>query len=134
MGQAIFYNMTSMSLNLQVNGTLNAPETVAAMPSTPYYTPNHSVGPYKRWNTGEPQPNQFGTTNTVAYTLDGGAGGQVTVTVDVNFTAYSEPDDLLFFLYKEAAVATCLSDNNAYLGHNGDIIDMDPNNPAAKRL
>jgi hypothetical protein len=129
MGQAIFYNMTSMSLELQINATLNTPETIPAMPSTAYYTPNHSAGPYNRYDTPDPQANQFGTTNTVTYTLDGGAGGKVSVTVDIDFGQYSENQDVLFFLYKEAAVSTCLSDNNAYLGHNGQTINMGPGQP-----
>ncbi|MFC0645657.1 hypothetical protein [Cellulomonas phragmiteti] len=118
--------MTSMPLTLEVNGALNSPETIDPMPSTQPYTPNHSTGVYKRYNTDDPQSGQFGTTNTVLYVLDSGAGGKVGVTVDVSFTAYSANQDLLFFLFKEACVATCLSDNNAYLGHSGDTIVMSP--------
>jgi len=130
MGQAIFYNMTSMSLNLSVNDPLNAPEVIAPMPTTAPYTPNHSDGTYTRYDTNQPQTGQFGTVNTVTYILDNGAGGRVSVSVNVDFTQYSSNVDLLFFLFKEAVVATCLSDNNAYLGHNGTPINMGPGLPS----
>lgn len=132
MGQAIFYNMTSMDVSLTVNN--NNPDSIQPLPNSSPYTPNHSQQTYTRYNTSQPQADQFGTTNTVRYTLDGGAGGQVAVTMDVNFHAYSENQDILVYLFKDAVVATVLSDNNAYLGHSGDTINMDPSGATTATL
>jgi hypothetical protein len=127
-GQAIFYNMTSMSITLTVNN--NPQDSISPLPGSSPYTPNHSQQTYTRYDTAQPQADQFGTTNRVSYTLDGGAGGSITVTLNVNFHAYSENQDILLYLFKDAIVATVLSDNNAYLGHNGDTVVMNPQGEA----
>lgn len=132
MGQAIFYNMTSMDVTLQVNHS--AQEPISGLPASSPYLPNYSKGTYDRNDTDQPRVNEFGNTNTVYYQLgQGGSGGTVTVTIDVNFQYYTQDKDILVYLFEHAVVAsTARVDNNAYFGHSGDTINMDPTVKAAQ--
>jgi hypothetical protein len=129
MGQAYFYNLTEFSTQLTLNDFVPG-ETIAKVPSTAPYTPNASATTYSRYKTSEPQKNQFGITNRVACMFDQGSGGSLAATIDIDFAVYNETQDILIYIYMNAFVVACLSDNNAYLGKNGSTIRVAPDSPS----
>jgi hypothetical protein len=122
--QAVFYNMTGQDLSMQVNGQMSTIETVAAIPTTTPYTPNHNVNTYTR-TTFEPQINQFGPKNTLTFQSLNEGGISVTVEIHVNISNYPVINPLLIMMYSNGAVVTCPTvDSVPYLGHNGETINV----------
>lgn len=131
MGQVYFYNLTTSSIALTVNGFSG--DKIDPLPDAPY-TPNKSANTYTRWDTDKPaHPNEFGGENTIEYTLDGGAGGQVRLGINVNLARYPTTQDLLVYLYRSAVVVMCPVDSVPYLGKSGqdDPIHVGPGSAQA---
>ncbi|MGH3150027.1 MAG: hypothetical protein ACRDOB_04760 [Streptosporangiaceae bacterium] len=122
--QAVFYNMTGEDLQIQVNDQMSTQETIAAIPATSPYTPNHNVNPYTRIALSQPQVNQFGSHNTLLYESMGGLSLKMQVTIDVEIKDYPVTVPLLIFLFRTAVVATCPSDSVPYVGHNNDVVNV----------
>lgn len=122
--QAVFYNMTGEDLTMQVNNQFTTTETVSAIPSASPYTPNHNANTYTRVNLSQPQVNQFGNTNTLAYSSQGGLSISMQVTIDVNCNDYPTTNPLLIFMFRTAVVVTCPTDSVPYVGNNGGTIDV----------
>jgi hypothetical protein len=122
--QAVFYNMTGEDLTMQVNSQFSTSETVSAIPATSPYTPNHNANTYTRVSYSQPQVNQFGSANTLAYSSQQGAGISMQVSIDVNCNDYPTTNPLLVLMFRNAVVVTCPSDSVPYVGNNGGTIDV----------
>lgn len=122
--QAVFYNMTGEDLTIQVNNQFTTQETIPAIPTASPYTPNHNVNTYSRVNLSQPQVNQFGNTNTLVYSSQGGLSISMAATINVNCDDYPTTNPLLIFLFRNAVVATCPTDSVPYVGHNKNIIEV----------
>jgi hypothetical protein len=129
-GSAYFYNMTNQSAWVNVNNFQASSVTVPAMPTTSPYTPNVSTG-FTRYQ-GSAQGGQFGITNSVVYQLSGQAGGQQSITVTVDFSAYPIQWDILIYVFYNSIVVAVASDNNAYLGRNNSTVNVNPSNSVQK--
>jgi hypothetical protein len=123
MGNVYFYNLTASTVSLSVNG-FNG-DTIKPLPGAPY-TPNTNQNTYTRYDTAQPQQNQFGTRNAISYKLDGGASGAVDVEIDVDFGRYPAVGDLLVYLYSSAVVVMSPTDSVPYLGKNSETINVGP--------
>jgi len=122
--QAVFYNMTGEDLTMQVNSQFSTTETISAIPSASPYTPNHNANTYTRVNLSQPQVNQFGSTNTLAYSSQDGTSISMQVTITVNGNDYPTMNPLLIFMFRNAVVVTCPTDSVPYVGNNGGTIDV----------
>jgi hypothetical protein len=121
MGQALFFNMTNQPAGLSVNQ--HPGETIAALPTTSPYTPNHNATTYNRVNE-PPRTNEFGPDNTVYYELEGGTAGTVNVTINVNMNDYPISEDLLIYMFLDAVVILAAIDAKPYMGKDGSTIQM----------
>lgn len=121
--QAVFYNMTGEDVTMQLNSQFSTSETISAIPTASPYTPNHSANTYTRVNLSQPQVNQFGNTNTLAYSSPNSFSIQVGI--NVNCTEYPVTNALLVFMFRNAVVVTCPGvDSVPYVGRSGDTIDV----------
>ena len=121
--QAVFYNLTGEDLTMQVNSQFSTTETISAIPSASPYTPNHNANTYTRVNLSQPQVNQFGNTNTLAYSSQDGTSISMQLNINVNCNDYPTMNPLLVFMYRNAVVVTCPTDSVPYVGNNGGTID-----------
>jgi hypothetical protein len=123
-GNVYLYNMSDQAAMINVN-SFNG-DKAAGLGSAPY-TPNTSASsPYARYDTAEPQQGQFGTENTLEYNVSGGAGGKVSVKINVDFGRYPENEDLIAYLFNSAVIVLSPSDSVPYLGLNGSTIEVGP--------
>jgi hypothetical protein len=123
-GGAYFYNLSDQQLVINVNG-FNG-DDVSGLGSSPYKPNASNNSPYSRYNTSQPQSGQFGSANTLAYLVGGGAGNKVSVTINVDFNRYPEDDDLIVYLFNSAVIVMSPSDSVPYLGNNGSTINVGP--------
>lgn len=128
-GNAYFYNMTNQQVTVIVNNFIANAVNLAAMPSASPYTAPVSTG-FNRYSTTQPQAGQFGSANTVLAQLSGMTN--INVNIDVNFGSYPVTQDILIYIFYNSFVVAVSSDNNAYLGSNGETIKVDPSNSAQK--
>jgi hypothetical protein len=121
---AYFYNLSAQKITqLNVN---NSPQDSADALGAEPFQPNASANsPYSRYNSGgQARPGEFDVNNTVSYNVGGGGGGTVSVTINVDFGTYPQPDDLIIYMFDSAVIVLSPSDSVPYLGQNGSTITV----------